>query len=663
MRTVADRSALARWFASVAAVSLLLTLLPPLTATADPVAVTIATFDFEGDSPAPKSVADGFAVSDMTVASGTLSYFNGNPGRAAATTGWNSDEQHFEFVVTPPTGGVDLGRLTFDEAASGTGPQAWTVFVVDDLDSDPVATEVGSGNETGTTSPLRFGSRSVELSTLETRTEPFSIRIRGTSASSGGGTWRIDNVTLTTTGDDGEPAPADLSLACSGPLTVTEGFGETDGAFVDGKAITASASDADGEVSFTVTAVDPEPAAGELLVSSDGTDAEIRFSAEVPGLDPRAADGPYRVTIEADDGTATDTCTVDVRVVPVLNIGELRGVVPDDADGRQHVSPFALGSPIFRPGAPVATIGVVTQRTLEENAQGNFDFEGFFVQSLSVDVDLAELDLDDLAFVDRLLADGDERTSDGLWVSTGTFPTVRPDTAGPTPPISQQYRAEPGDIVVLRGPIVEDFQQTVLQNPFVVDVVRAEDSGIDVATDIEVVEANPSDDVQQASVDWERIAGMQVEVPAGSLVVSGNDVFAPSTSEVWVIRDDHPVAQRDDPDARRVFRPYHPLAHPMVALTDSPRPSRTASTRTASGSCSGSFGVKATLRRTPPRWSPRCVQRGHGIADAVQGGLYYSFSKYQVMVDAQPMRGCAVPTPPVQSSPRSTASTRRPSTR
>jgi hypothetical protein len=63
--------------------------------------------------------------------------------------------------------------------------------------------------------------------------------------------------------------------------------------FVTGKAITATASNVTGEVAFDVAAVDPEPAAGELLVTTSGNDAQVRFSNDDPGLarpDPVALD-------------------------------------------------------------------------------------------------------------------------------------------------------------------------------------------------------------------------------------------------------------------------------------------------------------------------------------------------------------------------------------
>jgi uncharacterized protein len=111
-------------------------------------------------------------------------------------------------------------------------------------------------------------------------------------------------------------------------------------------------------------------------------------------------------------------------------------------------------------------------------------------------------------------------------------------------------------------------------------------------------------------------------------VVSGNDFFSPSTSEFWVIRGDHPVAQREDPDARRVFRDYHPLANVQVLPEDGP------ATRTASASCSARSGSRrpsgdATATITPAR-------SGDTLTEARQGGLFFAFDKYQIMVDEQP---------------------------
>jgi uncharacterized protein len=419
---------------------------------------------------------------------------------------------------------------------------------------------------------------------------------------------------------DDQAAVIAPTLACEAPETITEGFAAQDGETVDGKAITATATGGEGDHEFAVVGVAPDPGPGEVTVTAvDGTDAEIRFSDDVPGLDPIDTDGVYTVTIEVTDGTGqTDACTVDVRVVPVLDIGTVRGVVPDDVDGRQHLATYALGSPVQTAGAPIAVRGVVTQRTLEENTRGN-DFQGFFLQSL----DAASDDIVGFEAGDPVFADGDERTSDGLWVSTGTFPTVRTDQAA-----SGQYFAEPGDIVTLRGPVVESFQQTQMNNPFVVDVVRPGDSGVDLDAHIEVVEVDPPDDVQQASVYWERLAGMQVAVPAASLVISGNEFFSPSTSEFWVIRGDHPVAQREDPDARRVFRDYHPLANVQVLPEDGP------GDQNGFRILLGSFGIKATLGDATATITP--VRSGDTLTEARQGGLYFGFSKYQVMVDEQP---------------------------
>ncbi|NDL57540.1 lamin tail domain-containing protein [Phytoactinopolyspora mesophila] len=425
---------------------------------------------------------------------------------------------------------------------------------------------------------------------------------------------------------DEPPPPTELTLECAAPFTVTEGFAADDGPYVDGKAIMAIASGGSGALEFSVADVSPDPGPGNAVVAAvDGDTAEVRFTDDVPGLDPAETDGLYTVTIEAaDDAGESATCAADVRVVPVLDVGQLRGAVADDANGRQHISPYALGQPIFQPGDPIAVRGVVTQRTMEENADGDFDFEGFFIQSLDADPG----EIDGFEAGDPVFTDGDPQTSDGLWVSTGTFSTVRPDFATSVP-VGEQYYAQPGDIVTLRGPVVEDFQQTVLQNPFVVDVATPADTGADLGTHIEVTEVDPPDDVQEASVYWERLAGMQVEVPADSVVVSGNDVFAPSTSEFWVIRGDHPVAQRENPDARRVYRDYHPLAHGgPFDLTEGP------GDQNGYRIILGSFGVKAAEADATTMITP--ARSGDSLLDAARGGLYFSFDKYQVMVDDQP---------------------------
>jgi uncharacterized protein len=602
------------WTAMLAAAAMVLTLLPATSATADDHDAVVALFDFEGDTTEPAQVHPAFEVGPVTSARGTIGFVLGNPGRAATTNTWHENDNYFQFVVDPPPEGVELTAFSFDQNASGTGPTAWAVSIVDDPGGADAETEVASG-----AASTSFGTRTADLTALDERTDAFAIRIRGLDASGSAGTWRIDNVTLTGS-TDAEVGPGDLSLQCEAPTVITAGFAAQDGPFVDSKAITASAVDSAGEVDFAVTAVSPDPGPGDVTVTDvDGTDAEIRFSDDVPGLDPIDTDGLYSVTIEATDETGqSDSCELDVRVVPVLDIGTMRGVVPDDADGRQHDSPYALGSPIFQPGPPIAIRGVVTQLTLEEARTGN-DFQGFFVQSL--DADPATIDGFDAG--DPVFADGDERTSDGVWVSMGRFPTVRTDQS----PVAQ-YRPEPGDIVTLRGPVVESFDQTQMNNPFVVDVVTPDDSGVDLDTHIEVTEVDPPDDVQQASVYWERLAGMQVEVPAESLVVSGNEFFSPSTSEFWVIRGDHPVALRDDPDARRVFRDYHPLAHVQVLPEDGP------GDQNGFRILLGSFGVKATLDDATATITP--VRSGDTLTEARQGGLYFGFSKYQIMVDEQP---------------------------
>jgi hypothetical protein len=431
-----------RGAALLAVAALVFSLLPALAAAQDGEPAVLALFDFEGDTPQPAVVHPAFEVGPMTVNRGTVNFFGGNPGRAMATNEWHEDNNYFQFVVTPPPEGVSLTAFSFDEAGSSTAPNEWAVSIVDDPEGDdPDEIEVASGAAPGTTSPLVFSSQTVDLTGHdELRTEPFAMRLRGFDASGPGGNWRIDNVTLSGLTDAvSEPV---LALQCDAPLTITEGFAAEDGPFVAGKAITANATGGTGDFAFAVTEVTPDPDPGEVTVTTvDGPNAEARFSDDVPGLDPRTTSGTYAVTIEVTDADEeTATCTVDVRVVPVLSIGEMRGAVPDDANGRTYVSPYALGTPIFLPHPNhIAIRGVVTQRTLEENPASQFNFEGFFVQSLDAD----PADIDGFGPGDPVFADGDPNTSDGVWVSTGTFSTVRPDFPT-TPPQPQMFLEESG---------------------------------------------------------------------------------------------------------------------------------------------------------------------------------------------------------------------------
>ena len=136
-------------------------------------------------------------------------------------------------------------------------------------------------------------------------------------------------------------------------------------------------------------------------------------------------------------------------------------------------------------------------------------------------------------------------------------------------------------------------------------------------------EANPPDDLGDSNRYWERREGMRARIPA-SLVVDSRDVF-PGTAdaEVWLIRGDHPVANRTD-FARRVFRDAHPLDNQPGAVRRRQRLS-------VHDGALRAQGVDRRHQRPARTGRPSTPS-----TNSLVGGVYFNFSKYQVMVEQQP---------------------------
>ena len=178
-----------------------------------------------------------------------------------------------------------------------------------------------------------------------------------------------------------------------------------------------------------------------------------------------------------------------------------------------------------------------------------------------------------------------------------------------------------GDEVILRARVAEFFSFSQLTSASLVSLL---DTGVDVNTEVAVTDARPPDDLAAAERFWERHEGARIRVREGSGATSGRDVF-PSTadSEIWLVDVDHPLLDRADPYARRVFRDPHPLDNNPTPLFDDANGMRI---------MLGSLGVKwqaqdNTVLLPPARTFDTLT------ADAV-GGLYFSFEKYGVQVES-----------------------------
>lgn len=384
------------------------------------------------------------------------------------------------------------------------------------------------------------------------------------------------------------PCPTNpVVVTCGAPLSVLEGFGASQ---------TVSASDADGTVTDivigSITPTDPGTITlnGFVPASSVGGTATVSVN-----VSDATSPGTYSVEITASNDDVepqTGTCTLTVTVQPVLPIGAVQGVVSDSDDGLSHRSSFAPPSG-NNPGETVVVRGVIYQKTLARTSTGGSQ-NGFFIQNTPE------------------TADGDSRSSDGIFVFMGSFTSL---IGGYIPVV--------GDEVVISGRVTEFFNLTELSSARLLRLVR---SGVDLDAELPAFDVKPPDDLVEANRYWERHEGMRAQVPAGSLVIDSRDVFASTADgEVWLMRGDHPVAQWADPYTRRVFRDPHPLDNlDSNQLFDDGNGYRIVL---------GSLGIKAVAGDNTALIAP--ARTYDVVNNAPVGGVYFSFSKYQIMVEQQ----------------------------
>jgi predicted extracellular nuclease len=388
---------------------------------------------------------------------------------------------------------------------------------------------------------------------------------------------------------DGTP-PVGPALTCPAGVRTVETYATSGD---------VSATVADGEITdLEITSVTPAPIAGELTLTDvqlGGTATatlvvpdDLRLATPASAADVRPL--VVQITATADDGS-TGSCTAAVNVIPLVPIGAVQGTI---ADGQTSFT-----SPLLN--AEVAVRGVITQLTREGN--GN---RGLFLQNRPEH------------------ADGEPNSSDGIFLFNSTFTTIRTDFDGPAnAEFGNNYPVAVGDELIVRGTVGQFFGMTQLAgaSAFVWERTGA---GLDVDSAVEIAEIDPPDDAGVSLRYFRRHLGMQMEVPAGSVVVNGRDVFSGTDAEVWAIRGDHPVAQRDDPYARRVFRDAHPLDNNPGTDFDDGNGYRFVL---------GSFGVKGSTNDPDAVLAP--AKTFDTITQANRGGVYLSFGKYTVNVADQ----------------------------
>jgi predicted extracellular nuclease len=406
--------------------------------------------------------------------------------------------------------------------------------------------------------------------------------------------------------DPGDPGGEPVGLTC--PTSPVPGVDVSTTQTYDAERL-VSASVADGTVVDLALTVTPTPATGSIALDDVVPAGAVGGSATATlVVSADVAPGVYATTITATaDDDRTGSCAVVVEVMAIVPIGAVQGEI---ADGQTSFT-----SPLLN--QRVAVRGVVTQRTRESSGA-----RGFFLQERAD------------------ATDGNPLSSDGIFVFNGNFTTVRTEAEGPArADVGNNWTVTIGDEIVLRGTVGQFFGMTQFagSSAFVWDIT---DTGLDVDDTVAVVEIDPPDDAGDSLRYFRRHLGMQMEVPAGSLVVNGRDVFSGTDAEVWAIRGDHPVAQRSDPYARRVFRDAHPLDNnPGTAFDDG----------NGYRFVLGSFGLKGATDDPGAVLAP--ARTFDTIVDATRGGVYLSFGKYTVNVVDQLTLDTSGPDPSLNAPP------------
>jgi len=445
------------------------------------------------------------------------------------------------------------------------------------------------GALTATNGPA-MGQTSTDIGVSEASTGAIgnSLQLTGNGVDYTDFTWAGSAAETPGTANNGQTFPGTgnqaVAASCGGALQVLEGSAATR---------QVSGTDPDGTVvDLAIDSISDDPGTITIGATAPATEAGGTATADVSVADDTPA-GSYTVTIVAtndDDTPQTDDCTFTVNVQRVLTIGEVQGQTTDDENGLTDASPLA--------GQQVFVRGVITERGRFPTASGGVN-RGFWIQSATD------------------ASDDDPLSSDGLFVFIGGFDTVLRLAGGPG------YLPQVGDEVVLRGNVTEFFNLTELGSP---RLVAVEASGLDLADTVATTEATPSDDVTVANRFWERHEGMRIHLDAGSKVVAARDVF-PSTKdgEVWVIRGDHPIANRADPYQRIVYRDPHPL--------DDIGPAGSFDNGNGERILLTSHGLKAAT----PVDDNRLIAPARTydtVNNALTGALYFAFSKYSIEIES-----------------------------
>lgn len=283
----------------------------------------------------------------------------------------------------------------------------------------------------------------------------------------------------------------------------------------------------------------------------------------------------------------------DLPPATPVKIGEIQGAVNSDIG-----DPQTFSSPLS--GERVQISGVVTNPiaiSIDSRV-----VNGFFLQETAEN------------------SDGDPTSSDGIFVTIGAGTSL------------DDYTPVVGDIITVEGEVQEVYDNTRLRRTSFVSLDGQVD---DINIAIPPVEINPNSTLLENSMVYESLEGMRVSVPAGSIVVSPTHLFSSTNdTEVYVVRNDHIIAQREDPFARRVFRDTHELDDGVIEGN----PFRISVEANILKALEGDYNLNLPIYNTYDVFTTSLV-----------GNLIYAFGRYTLQIEALP--DVEVHTSPTDNAP------------
>jgi predicted extracellular nuclease len=266
----------------------------------------------------------------------------------------------------------------------------------------------------------------------------------------------------------------------------------------------------------------------------------------------------------------------------ILPIGLVQGEVTPDMEATSLRTPFL--------GETVRVRGVLHQILRWRTSEGRSVY-GILIQNSVAD------------------ADDNPASSDGMFLYTGAYPSLPLEGEG-------EYTAKVGDRIIVRGTVEERYGQTELSDARVIEVEQGEFLDTLEVTELTVL---PESERKLGQL-WERLEGMRVRLPAGAVAVSGSHPNNRNGDmNLWTVLPSHPIAEREESETRRLFRPVHPLGTDAVGAR----------------MMLGHLGARERLEKSSTHAMPM-VHAGSVITSPLTGGVTYTWGDYVVQPDHLP---------------------------